>query len=170
MSSSEALTEVGQITASDPGLLDDPRESQDFESEVLGAVAACANWGPHPEDDRRRRREAWRSAAAYVENRHQPISVPQLAKAVGVSQRTLEYAFREDLGVTPLQFMRRCRLSGALRDLRSAAPGSPAVTEVGTKWGFGDLGRFATDYRRLFGFLPSQTLDQDQSQVDRLSS
>ena len=69
-----------------------------------------------------------------------PISVPQLAEAVDVSQRTLEYVFREGLGITPLQFMRRCRLNRALRDLRSAAPDSRTVTEVALKWGFGGLG------------------------------
>ena len=154
--------------ASQPILLEDPRECQDFESELLGALAACASWGPHPEDDRRRRREVWRSAAAYAENRHEPISVPQLAEAVGASQRTLEYAFREGLGITPLQFMRRCRLNRALRDLRSAAPGSRTVTEIAVKWGFGDLGRFAAEYRRLFGLYPSQTLRQGRSWTEHL--
>jgi len=154
--------------ASQPNLLKDPRECQDFESEVLGALAACASWGPLPYEDQPRRRETLRSAAAYAERRCAPISVPQLAEAVGVSQRTLEYAFREGLGITPLQFMRRCRLNGALRDLRAAPPGSQTVTAIGIKWGFSDLGRFAAEYRRLFGAYPSQTLGQVPSPIERL--
>ena len=69
-----------------------------------------------------------RSAAAYAESRCERITVPQLAEAVGVRQRTLEYAFREGLGITPLQLTRRCRLNGALRDLRSAPHDWQTVT------------------------------------------
>jgi AraC family ethanolamine operon transcriptional activator len=151
--------------ASQPALLQDPRECQDFESEVIGAVSACAQLGSVPEEDQTRRREALRNACAYAESRCEPITVPQLAKEVGVSQRTLEYAFREGLGITPLAFMRRCRLNGALRDLRLAIPGSQIVTAVATKWGFGDHGRFAAEYRRLFGSYPSQILDHEISPI-----
>ena len=80
-----------------------------------------------------------------------------------MSQRTLEYAFREGLGLTPLQFLRRCRLNHAHKDLRSATPGSKAITEVAIKWGFSDLGRFAARHRRMFGEYPSQTLARTQS-------
>ena len=144
--------------ASQPTLLEDPRECQDFESEVLSALAACTHWGLVPEGDRSLRQEVMRGAAAYAESRCERITVPHLAEAVGVSQRTLEYAFREGLGITPLQYMRRCRLNGALRDLRAATPGSQTVTGVAMKWGFRDLGRFAGTYRRLFGVYPSETL------------
>ena len=144
--------------AHQPDLLDDPRECQDFESEVLGALAGCANWGPLPDDDAPRRAEIVRSAIAHVEGVRDRITVPQLAGALGVSRRTLEVAFREGLNITPLQFMRRSRMNRALRSLRSAAPGSNTVTEVATKLGFTDLGRFAADYRNLFGFNPSESL------------
>ena len=147
--------------ARQPDLLDDPRESQDFESEVLGALAGCANWGPLPDDSPPRRTEILRGAVAHVERMPNRITVPQLAKAVGVSRRTLEVAFRESLNITPLQFMRRSRMNRALHTLRVATPGSNTVTEVATKLGFTDLGRFAADYRNLFGLDPSQTLGID---------
>jgi len=79
-----------------------------------------------------------------------------------VSQRTLEYAFREKMGITPLQFLRGYRMNCARRDSSTAAPGSTTVTTVATGWGFSELGRFAGEYRRMFGELPSQTLAQHQ--------
>lgn len=154
--------------ADQPNLLKDPRECVEFESEMLSALFACANWGPSPSEDQPRRREALRAATTYAESLCKPIAVPQLADAVGVSQRTLEYAFREGLGVTPLQFMRRCRLNRAHHDLRSATPGSKSVTDVAVSWGFRDLGRFATEYRRVFGVNPSQTLAQARSPIAHL--
>ena len=57
--------------------------------------------------------------------------------------------------------MRRSRMNRALHTLRVATPGSNTVTEVATKLGFTDLGRFAAYYRNLFGLYPSQTLGID---------
>ena len=39
-----------------------------------------------------------------------------------------------------------------------AAPPETGVTAIALKWGFVHLGRFAQDYRRRYGELPSETL------------
>jgi AraC family ethanolamine operon transcriptional activator len=44
------------------------------------------------------------------------------------------------------------------RELRAAEPGTARVTDVAMRWGFWQLGRFAVEYRALFGERPSQTL------------
>jgi AraC-like DNA-binding protein len=44
--------------------------------------------------------------------------------------------------------------------LLAAEPEEIAVTEVAFLWGFWELGRFAVEYRQLFGECPSQTLRQ----------
>jgi AraC family ethanolamine operon transcriptional activator len=156
--------------ASGPDLMQNLRDCEALESEVLGALAFSAEWDPGPGEDRTRRREALRRALAHAESRVEPIRVTQLAAAAGVSQRTLEYAFREELGMTPLQFLRRRRLTGAHRDLRSAAPGSTTVTKVAVNWGFRELGRFAVEHRRMFGVSPSEALAQTRSPIRRLHS
>ena len=154
--------------ADQPNLLTDPRECQDFESEVLGALAACANWGPPPDVQPSRRHEAVQDACAYAEARSEAVSVRQLADVVGVSPRTLDYAFRERFGITPLNFIQRHRLNCALRELRSATRESQTVTEIAIKWGFNDLGRFAATYKKLFGLYPSHTLNQDRLLIECL--
>ena len=49
-------------------------------------------------------------------------------------------------------------MNAARRELRDASPGSTTVTRVATRWGFTELGRFAGEYRAMFGELPSETL------------
>ncbi len=86
------------------------------------------------------------------------VTVAALCKAAGVSERTLEYAFRETVGLTPLGFIRHRRLHAARRELVTLTPGQARVADIAHRLGFLELGRFAAHYRRLFGELPSQTM------------
>jgi AraC-like DNA-binding protein len=82
-----------------------------------------------------------------------------LADRVGVSARCLQMAFREHLGMTPLQYLRWVRLGRAREDLLAGtSPDGVTVSAVAVRWGFRHLGRFAQDYRSRFGESPSQTL------------
>ncbi len=47
-----------------------------------------------------------------------------------------------------------------MRDELLLAPEGTTVTEVALRWGFYHLGRFAQEYRALFGQSPSQTRAQ----------
>lgn len=86
------------------------------------------------------------------------LSIAELCQAAGVSERTLRYAFLEDYGLSPTEFMRRRRLHAVRRQLTTAEPGLTTVSEVATRYGFTELGRFAVEYRRLFGVRPSDSL------------
>jgi AraC family ethanolamine operon transcriptional activator len=86
------------------------------------------------------------------------ISVADLCRVARVSERTLRYAFRDELDLSPLAFLRRLRLHVARRELMNAEGAVPRVADVAHRQGFLELGRFAADYRSLFGELPSETL------------
>ncbi|QNE36888.1 AraC family transcriptional regulator [Leifsonia shinshuensis] len=100
-----------------------------------------------------------RRATQFIdENAHLPITVPDIAAAVGVSVRTLTRGFRDHLGTSPGAYLTRARLDGAHRDLAAGRPDTTSVSQVAADWGFFNLGRFASRYRAAFGVLPSQTL------------
>jgi AraC-like DNA-binding protein len=68
-------------------------------------------------------------------------------------------AFRRHVGTTPTDHLRRVRLERARRDLEAGDPvRGDTVAEIATRWGFAHHGRFAIDYRRVFGCSPSHTL------------
>jgi transcriptional regulator GlxA family with amidase domain len=85
------------------------------------------------------------------------INLGDLAKVAGVSPRTLHEGFRRYRGYSPMQYLRRQRMSAAREELTS--PGATTtVTDVALKWGFNHLGRFSGFYARQFGEAPSETL------------
>lgn len=105
-------------------------------------------------------RRAVRRAVDYIErNLSQKVEVRDVAEAAGVSLRTLQSFFAEDLQQTPSAFIRNRRLERVRADLADAPAGSgTTVTQVANRWGFTHLGRFATTYHQRFGEPPSQTL------------
>jgi len=86
------------------------------------------------------------------------LPVEQLATAAGISERTLRDAFQQYFGVSPVQYFNRRTLHQVRAALKAADPSQATVTEVATQFGVWHFGRFARDYRFLFGELPSETL------------
>jgi AraC-like DNA-binding protein len=87
----------------------------------------------------------------------EPIRLELLAQVAGVRPRTLEAHFRMFLGTTPLGWVRRMRLARARQELLRAGPHA-SVTRIAFASGFSQLGRFAGQYRKAFGELPSTTI------------
>jgi AraC family ethanolamine operon transcriptional activator len=85
-------------------------------------------------------------------------SLCALAQAAGVSHRTLHNAFVEQLGVSPKRFLRLRLLNAVRRELTCAGGDDRRVTDVVSRLGVWDWGRFSGEYSRLFGELPSETL------------
>ena len=88
----------------------------------------------------------------------EPIRIAEICRAAGVSPRTLLRAFRAVHGATPYRYLCSLRLLDARRILSAATGDPPTVTEVATRFGFLELGRFAVAYRSAFGESPSATL------------
>ena len=92
-----------------------------------------------------------------------PPTIADLCEVAQVSERTLEYAFQERYEMTPNTYLRFYRLNGVHKSLRATDPASTTVTKVATDWGFWHFGHFTSNYRKLFGELPSNTLKKPRS-------
>jgi AraC family transcriptional regulator, ethanolamine operon transcriptional activator len=82
----------------------------------------------------------------------------KLAAAAGVSERTLRNIFRDYYGIAPLRYLKLRRLHFVRNALKCADPERHTATDVMTQFGIAELGRFAHEYRQLFGETPTQTL------------
>ncbi|WP_082949285.1 helix-turn-helix transcriptional regulator [Mycolicibacterium celeriflavum] len=86
------------------------------------------------------------------------IALDDVARAVHVTPRAVQYMFRRHLETTPLQYLRRLRLHHAHQELQAADRSRTTVTEIAARWGFAHTGRFAVLYRETFGCSPHTTL------------
>ena len=82
-----------------------------------------------------------------------------------VSDKTLETSFKSLFGITPKRFKYLLRLNHAHEDLQLADAQTTNVSDIASKWGFSNFGRFAKDYQALFGPLPSKTLNLTPEQL-----
>jgi len=94
-------------------------------------------------------------ALAHASDR---LYVTDLCVATGLSERTLQYAFQEVMGMSPLAYLTRLRLHRVRQALRMATQGSTTVSAEALNWGFWHFGDFSRAYRDCFGELPSETL------------
>lgn len=88
----------------------------------------------------------------------QPVSLTAIAMACRTSVRSVQSAFRNELGTTPTAWLRVERLERARRELARTRPEESTVTEVAARNGFLHLGEFSRHYRDRFGESPSSTL------------
>lgn len=97
------------------------------------------------------------------------VSMTRLSTIAGVSERSLRNAFYRVCATSPKKYLRIWQLHQVRRSLRSAPGGPSAVTSVATQHGFYELGRFAGEYRALFGEVPSETLQKARSRPPLLT-
>ena len=90
---------------------------------------------------------------------HAPVYLADLCGAVGVPERTLRDTFQTMLGVSPLKYLQLRRMRQARATLQQADKGTHSVKAIALDNGFWELGRFAVEYKRLFGESPSETLE-----------
>ena len=99
-----------------------------------------------------------RRVEEYIEaNWDQPISIEALAVVANASARSIFHSFKEHRRYSPMSFVKNVRLKHA-REMLSSRAHEMSVTSVAFACGFGNLGHFASDYRRAFGEMPSATL------------
>lgn len=154
------------LTAADahdlPGQPSDAERLQNHLLQAVFQIIAVPEVESVPSyEERRRALQIGRAARTFVDDRLDEDVLPTIVDiclALGVSERTLQYAFRDYVGMSPVAYLRVCRLNRVRAELASADTASTTVTQVAMRFGFLHLGRFAGDYRRLFGVAPSETL------------
>jgi len=87
----------------------------------------------------------------------QSFTVLDIASSVGVSERTLLYAFNNRFGIGTKAFIKVLKFNHAYHALHKENNKS-TVALIARSSGFWHMGQFYKDYKKFFGELPSKTL------------
>ena len=89
------------------------------------------------------------------------INLDEVGRAAGVSRFKLYEDFKKYFGITPTLYLKRFRLE-AVRQALLEGGCDENITAVAMRWGFNHLGRFSSDYKKLFLEVPSKTVERSR--------
>ena len=144
-----------------PAMLAHAETSRSLEQALIEAVIDCLGHGEVEEERAAQRHHAKimrRFDRVIEEHLDEPLYIPELCRKIGASLRTLNSCCQEHLGMGPKHYLLLRRMHMVRRALRQSAPADTTVTVVAMRYGFWQLGRFAGEYKALFGESPSDTL------------
>ena len=152
---------AGQLAEDAPEIIANPASARGLEQALIEAAVAALRQGDPRENSFAQRQHSLimrRFRKLLEENPTEPFYIPEICKEIGVSDRTLRVCCHEQFGIGPKRYLLLRRLHLARRALREAHPHTTTVTDIATRFGFWQFGRFAGEYRALFGESPSITL------------
>lgn len=104
-------------------------------------------------------RQLIRIAEEYASgNPEDGLRMVDLCSVTEVSERTLQYAFKTCLGISPMNYLKRLRLHRVRHQLKIADPKNTTVSAIACQFGFWHFGEFSKAYKTQFDESPSQTL------------
>ncbi len=107
-----------------------------------------------------KRNHALKTAVDYIEaTPPNKISLNQFCSDNDINERTLQRAFIEQYGISPKSYAKAHQLNNVFKTLLHSDADITRVSDIASSHGFWHMSQFATDYRRHFGELPSETLN-----------
>jgi AraC-like DNA-binding protein len=152
---------AGQLAEDAPEIIAHPEAARGLEQALIEAMVDCLAYGESRDNGPAQGQHAIvmrRFRRVVEENPEEPLYIPQICKAIAVSERTLRNCCQEHLGMGPKRYLLLRRMHLARETLHRSAPDATSVTDTATRYGFWQLGRFAVEYQALFGESPSATL------------
>ncbi len=134
------------------------------------AMVLCLTGGVpdrQPAADRCRAAVMSRFEELLEANHDRALYLAEICHAIGASERTLRTCCHERLGMSPFRYLWLRRMHLARRKLLENDQAGSSVTDVATEYGFWELGRFAVEYKALFGKSPSVSLRRPPDDLAR---
>ena len=102
---------------------------------------------------------------AYMESNYtKPLTNRELAQLVHLSEGRFSHIFKESMGKSPLNYINEVRLKKAWNLLSQRGM---SVSQTAAMVGFQDLNNFSRQFKRHFGYPPSQTVMQQEGKAEK---
>ncbi len=102
-------------------------------------------------------------AKAFIHAKaREDLHLEDIEQAAGISRFKLFEEFRKYLAMSPMAYLKKYRL-GAVRWEILEDTLVRNISVIAMDWGFSHLGRFSSEYRKLFDETPSATLQRREA-------
>lgn len=151
----------------------DSEQGMILRAELIGEFRLLLDRAVREEGDRtslKPSRRYWifdRACGIVETNLRKNLTTKDLCQQLGVSQRSLQYAFKDMTGVGLKQYILARKLNAVREDLIRADPQEVNVTAIASAYGFSNPSRFAQQFHRLFRIHPSTMLEYRRQSEDR---
>ena len=162
------LEEILKRVEKDPSVLEDEAQAAAMEEEVMQTVTSLfEEQTPALPKLTKGEKIALQIRDRIYKRLSKKVTIASLAQEYGVSEQTLQNAFKSLFGFTPSKFLRNLKLNHVRRALIKADPQEDAIVHIAKRWGFTHMGHFSRYFTDLFGENPSVTLkrksDEDET-------
>ena len=106
-----------------------------------------------------RYRRAYRYLVDHLDQKD--LSVQEIANEIGVTLRSLQSVFKQRLGSTPSEIIRRLRMERIRAELQAPyGAQDKSILDAANKWGVSNRSTLISSYRREFNEAPSSTINR----------
>lgn len=115
---------------------------------------------PRPDDISARLPGKYRRAYRYMMDNldQRNLSVREIASHIGVTERAIQAVFKNNLGLSPSQLIRRQRMERIHESLSDENVHVSSVLDIANRWGVQHRSTLINSYRKQFNEAPSETL------------
>ena len=135
--------------------------ASDVQVRMLVWLRATMSDAEHPDNEvpalPRRRLAVERVRRFIHDHLAESLTLAELCQHAHLQARSLEYGFRDLVGLSPFKYIKMLRLGEVRRRLQASSATERSVSEVALDCGFCHLSQFAADYKRVFLESPSAT-------------
>ncbi len=157
------LKQLGWLAIKNPTFLQQPHieklVADDFIPLLISSIPMKLNSKSFLKPSRRAKliAEAEKEMLAHLKK---PLTLKQLAQNLGSSSSALLYGFQDLFGISPMRYLKIRRLNAVRQRLKASEPENCTISILASEFGFYSPCHFTSDYKTMFGELPSETLQK----------
>ena len=135
------------------------KHNQEYKDKIIDKIVEYIAFAiPIEAKSRKTRKEVALVNAINIikDNSETLFSVKELSLLTNISERSLEYAFKERYHVGPQEYLKSYRLNKVKAELFELKGQKFKISSIAGKYHFWHMGQFAKDFKKHFGILPSE--------------
>ena len=94
-----------------------------------------------------------RVIAFFLDNLHRPVTLDEASAVAGLSRNGLIRHFREEIGYTPMDYLRYLRLCAATEELTHS---EKTIGQIAAQFGYDNIYYFSNLFKKAYGCSPSR--------------